>query len=284
MVYRLSDPKFTLMLTCIAVDDEPLALNLLADYISKAPYLQLQATCGDAFEATKALQEKEVDLIFIDIQMPGLTGLQFIQSLSKRPMVIIITAYKKFASEGFDLDVVDYLVKPVGLDRFMKACNKAQELHQLRTTASSAGAPSASGAGPGVPGGSGTAAGAGASAGAQTGSGNTGAHAHADFFFLPIDYSLVKIHFSDIIWVEGSGDYVKIHLKSAPKPLLVRMSTRAMEAELPSNKFLRIHKSYIVSIASITAVRKNSLFLKELELPVGETYRDVLRQLTGKNL
>lgn len=251
MVYCFFDPKFTLMLTCIAVDDEPLALNLLADYISKIPYLELVATCGDAFEATKALQETEVDLMFIDIQMPGLTGLQFIQSLSKRPMVIIITAYKKFASDGFDLDVVDYLVKPVGLDRFMKACNKAQELQQLRTAAS-----------PATP----------------------AALARSDFFFLPIDYSLVKIHFSDIIWVEGSGDYVKIHLKSSPKPLLVRMSTRAMEAELPSDKFLRIHKSYIVSITSITAVRKNSLFLKELELPVGETYRDAVRQLTGKNL
>jgi two-component system, LytTR family, response regulator len=269
LVYRLSDPKFTLMLTCIAVDDEPLALNLLADYISKVPYLQLQATCGDAFEATKALQEKEVDLIFIDIQMPGLTGLQFIQSLSKRPMVIIITAYKKFASEGFDLDVVDYLVKPVGLDRFMKACNKAQELHQLRTA---------------VPVAPLTIPGTSSTAGPSAGPVSPGSVTHADFFFLPIDYSLVKIHFSDIIWVEGSGDYVKIHLKSAPKPLLVRMSTRAMEAELPSGKFLRIHKSYIVSIASITAVRKNSLFIKDLELPVGETYRDVLRQLTGKNL
>jgi two-component system LytT family response regulator len=254
------------MLSCIAVDDEPLALNLLADYISKVPYLNLVGTCGDAFEATKALQEREVDLMFIDIQMPGLTGLQFIQSLSKKPMVIIITAYKKFASEGFDLDVVDYLVKPVGLDRFMKACNKAQELQQLRTAAS--GTPPANS---GVPS---------AASGIPT---PVGSVTHADFFFLPIDYSLVKIHFSDIIWVEGSGDYVKIHLKSAPKPLLVRMSTRAMEAELPSDKFLRIHKSYIVSIASITAVRKNSLFLKELELPVGETYRDVVRQLTGKS-
>ncbi len=281
MVYRFFDPKFTLMLTCIAVDDEPLALNLLADYISKIPFLELVATCGDAFEATKALQEKAVDLMFIDIQMPGLTGLQFIQSLAKRPMVIIITAYKKFASDGFDLDVVDYLVKPVGLDRFMKACNKAQELQLLRTGAKQAtatspiGTASVSGA-PSVASGAPTAA-SGAPAPASS-------VPHADFFFLPIDYSLVKIHFSDIIWVEGSGDYVKIHLKSAPKPLLVRMSTRAMEAELPSDKFLRIHKSYIVSIAGITAVRKNSLFLKELELPVGETYREVVRQLTGKNL
>jgi DNA-binding LytR/AlgR family response regulator len=234
------------MLNCIAVDDEPLALSLLVDYISKIPYLRLEATCGDGFEAAKVLQEKEVDLMFVDIQMPGLTGLQLIQSLARRPMVIIITAYKKFAPEGFELDVVDYLVKPVGLDRFMKACNKAQELYELRTTKTSP--------------------------------------AEAEFFFVNVDYSLVKVVFTDIIWIEGSGDYVKIHLKSAPKPLLVRTSVKTLELELPPEKFLRIHKSYIIAVASITAVRKNSVFIGDLELPVGETYRDALRQLTGRDL
>ena len=244
------------MLKCIAVDDEPLALHLLTDYIGKVPFLNLVATAGDAFEAAKLLQEKPVDLIFIDIQMPGLTGLQFIQSLAKRPMVIIITAYKKFAPDGFDLDVVDYLVKPMGLDRFMKACNKAQELHDLRTSI-----PTTAGGGAGIP------------------TPNT-----AEFFFVNVDYSLVKVLFADIIWIEGSGDYVKIHLKNAPKPLLVRTTAKTLESELPAEKFLRIHKSYIVAVASITAIRKNSLFIGELELPVGETYRDTLRQLTGRDL
>jgi two-component system, LytTR family, response regulator len=242
------------MLKCIAVDDEPLALGLLADNIGKVPFLELVARCDDAFEATRALQEKEVDLIFMDIQMPGLTGLQFIQSLPKRPMVILVTAYKKFAPEGFDLNVVDYLIKPVSMDRFLKACYKAQELHQLKTAAA---APS----GPAAP------------------APNT-----AEFFFVNVDYSLVKVLFADIIWIEGSGDYVKLHLTSTPKPLLVRMSGKLLEAELPADKFVRIHKSYIIAIASITAVRKNSIFIKEMELPVGETYRDALRQLTGRNL
>ena len=235
------------MLRCIAIDDEPLALGLVSDYISKVPFLELVASCGDAFEAAKILQEKEVDLMFMDIQMPGLTGLQFIQSLAKRPMVIIITAYKKFAPEGFELDVVDYLVKPVGMDRFLKACYKAQELHQLRAAAGST-------------------------------------LSSADFFFVNVDYSLIKVMFADVIWIEGSGDYVKMHLRSAPKPLLVRTSVRTLEAELPKDKFIRIHKSYILSIDGITAVRKNSVFIGELELPVGETYRSALRQLTGKNL
>ena len=247
------------MLRCIAIDDEPLALGLVKDYIGKVPFLELAASCGDAFEAARVLQEKEIDLLFMDIQMPGLTGLQFIQSLAKRPMVILITAYKKFAPEGFELDVVDYLVKPVGMDRFLKACYKAQELHQLRTAAGIGGA---------------------------AGSGGTvsSALSSADFFFVNVDYSLIKVLFADIIWIEGSGDYVKIHLRSASKPLLVRTSARTLEAELPKEKFIRIHKSYILSIDSITAVRKNSVFIGDLELPVGETYRAALRQLTGKNL
>ncbi|HEY4111124.1 LytTR family DNA-binding domain-containing protein [Puia sp.] len=243
------------MLRCIAVDDEPLALHLLTDYIGKVPFLELVASCEDAIEAARVLQEKEVDLVFSDIQMPGLTGLQFIQSLAKRPMFILVTAYKKFAPEGFDLEVVDYLIKPVGLDRFMKACYKAQELYQLRTGA----AQTSPAAGPG----------------AQT----------PDYLFVNADYSLVKVLFADIIRIEGTGgDYVKFYLRSSPKPLMVRMSAKALEAELPGDKFLRIHKSYIVAISSVTAVRKNSVFIGELELPVGETYREVLRQLTRKEL
>jgi DNA-binding LytR/AlgR family response regulator len=191
-----------------------------------------------------------VDLVFSDIQMPGLTGLQFIQSLPKKPMFILVTAYKKFAPEGFDLDVVDYLIKPVGLDRFLKACHKAQDLHQLRTAATPGNAP-----GPAP-----------------------------DYMFVNADYSLVKVLFADIIWTEGSGDYVKFHLRSTPKPLLVRMSARSLEAELPPDKFVRIHKSYIIAINSITAVRKNSIFIGDLELPVGETYKEALRQITRKDI
>ncbi len=234
------------MLNCIAVDDEPLTLGLLEDNISKVPYLHLVAKCNDAFEAIKALQEHSVDLVFIDIQMPGLTGLQFIETLAHKPMVILITAYKQYALEGYTLDVVDYLVKPVPMDRFMKACNKAKALHELKM-ANKQMAPS------------------------------------ADYFFVNVDYSLVKIMFNDIVWIEGLRDYVKIHLKTTNKPPLVRTSMKALEEQLPASKFLRIHKSYVAGIESITAIRKNSVFINDLELPIGETYRDVIYKITGKN-
>ncbi len=237
------------MLNCIAVDDEPLALALLQDNISKVPNLNLVATCNDAFEATRVLQENQIDLIFIDIQMPGLTGLQFIKSLSQRPMVILITAYKQYALDSYDLDVVDYLVKPVAIDRFMKACNKAAELHQLKMKNK-----------------------------------NTAHTVAADHFFLNVDYSLLKVFFNDIVYIESLRDYVKVHLKSTNKPIVARMTLRILEEQLPPAKFIRIHKSYLVGVDSITAIRKNSVFIKDNELPVGETYRDVITKITGKNL
>jgi len=234
-------------MNCIAIDDEPLALALLEDYISKVPYLKLVAQCSDAFEATKALQENVVDLMFIDIQMPGLTGLQFVKSLSQKPMVIFLTAYKQYALDAFELDVIDYLVKPVALDRFMKSCNKAKDLHDLKHTHKQA------------------------------------EHTPApDYFFQNVDYSMVKIMFNDIAWIEGLRDYVKIHLSSTSKPLVTRNTIKTIEAELPPSKFFRIHKSYIVSIDSITAVRKSSVFIKDLELPVGDAYRSVVDKLVSK--
>ncbi|MGZ3845679.1 MAG: LytR/AlgR family response regulator transcription factor [Flavisolibacter sp.] len=234
------------MMQCIAVDDEPLALKLLQDNISKLPYLKLVASCSDAFAAMKALEENTVDLVFIDIQMPGLTGLQWIGSLEVKPLVIFITAYKQYALESYDLAVVDYLVKPVSLERFIKACNRAKELHELKQSKHQL--PVAS----------------------------------PDYFFLPVEYSQVKVIFDDIVWIEGLRDYVKVNLKSTRKPLIVRTSLKAIEQDLPAARFIRIHKSYLVAIGEITAVRKNSIFIKDMELPIGETYRDTVEKLTRK--
>jgi two-component system LytT family response regulator len=234
------------MLRCIAIDDEPLALELLEDNISQVPYLQLIASCSNPVEAMKILQEQTVDLIFLDIQMPGLTGLQFLQSLTQKPMAILITAYEKYALEGFNLDVVDYLVKPVSLDRFIKACNKSWELYQLRHKPTNS-----SGAAP-------------------------------DYIFVNVDYSLLKVVLSDMMWIEGLKDYIRIHLKSTSKPVITRMGMKAIEDQLPASQFIRIHKSYIISKQHITAVRKNSVFLDATELPVSDNYRDAITAITGK--
>ena len=236
------------MINCIAVDDEPLALQLLQDNIGKVPFLNLVAACSDAFEAIRVLQEKTIDLIFIDIQMPGLSGLQFISSLENKPLVIFITAYKQYALESYDLAVVDYLVKPVSLERFIKASNRAKEMHELKSL--------------------------------KQQSKNIYSK---DFTFVNVDYSQVKLIFSDIIWIEGLRDYLKIHLKSTSKPLIVRASLKSIEPELPSNKFIRIHKSFIISLESITSIRKNSVFIKDMELPIGETYREEVEKLIRHN-
>lgn len=226
-------------MNCIAVDDEPLALSLLESNISKVPFLNLKASCGDAFEALKILSTEKIDLVFIDIQMPGLTGLQFIKSLEHPPMVILITAYKQYALDGHDLAVVDYLLKPVPLERFIKSCVRAKELYDLKLLKNS-----------------------------QL------TENKPQYFFVNADYSQIKVVFADILYLEGLGDYIKFHLKSSPKPLVVRTSFKTLESELPKEQFIRIHKSIMVSKAEVTALRKNSIFLGEMEFSIGETYRE----------
>jgi two-component system LytT family response regulator len=236
------------MLNCIAVDDEKLALNLLADNIRKVAYLNLVAQCRDALSAIKALKEHAVDLLFIDIQMPGISGIQFVESLVKRPMVIFVTAYREFAVEGYSLDVVDYLVKPVRIERFLKACDKALELHELKSSARS-----------------------------------SPVREEVDYFFVNADYSLIKVHYKDVAWIQGLKDYVKIHFNNSPKPLIARGNVGAMEKILPAGRFIRIHKSYILSKSGITAIRKNSVFIGTTEFIIGETYRDAIEKIIGRS-
>jgi two-component system LytT family response regulator len=230
---------------CIAVDDEPLALALLQDNIRRVPTLELVASCSTAMEALVVLNRQEVDLIFLDIQMPGLTGLQLLQSLSIRPMVILITAYEKYALEGFNLDVIDYLVKPVPFERFLKACNKAIDYNRLKKNIPSE------------------------------------LHQWPEYFFVNAEYGLVKIVFSEIRMIEGLKDYLKIHLGDS-KPQVIRMSLKSIEEKLPPGKFFRIHKSYIISLSHVTAIRRNSVFLGELELPLSDLYKDDLMREIGQ--
>lgn len=239
------------MLDCIIVDDEPLGLDLLEDNIRKIPFLKLKARCKSATEALTVLQQENIDLVFCDIQMPGLNGLQLIRSLVTPPMFIMITAYDNYAVEGFNLDVVDYLLKPVSFDRFLRACNKALEKSNSRNV--------------------------------QKAAPSLRAEETPGYIFLPVDYSMVKIMLSEIRMIEALKDYVKIHFTNhAKRAMLVRMSMKAMEEMLPHGAFIRIHKSYIVSIGEITAIRKNALYINDLELPIGEQYKDAVLKLTTR--
>jgi two-component system, LytTR family, response regulator len=231
------------MLKCVAIDDEELALELLEDNISKIPYLELVAKFSDPLKAIQFLHEENIDLVLLDIQMPGLTGLQFIKSFPKKCMYIFITAYEKYALEGYHLNVIDYLLKPVSLERFVQACTKALELYQLKNK----------------------------SAIVPTGN-------QPSYLFINADYSLVKINFADVTWVEGLKDYIKIHLKSSNKPIVSKMSMKSIEEQLPSSVFLRIHKSYIVSKEYVTSLKKTSIFIENIELPVGDTYKEAVAE------
>lgn len=233
-------------LTCIAIDDEPLALELLQDNISKIPFLELKAGFNKPLEAINYLNEHTIDLVFIDIQMPGISGLQFIKGLPKKALYILVTAYEQFALEGYNLGVVDYLLKPVGFDRFMQACEKAKELYVYKQQSST-----------------------------QINQENR------DYMFVQADYKMVKVNYNDIEYIEGLKDYVKFHLTNGHKPLVARLNMKTLEDDLPSHLFLRIHKSYIVSKKAITAVQKSTLFIGQTEIPVGENFKDQLKKFIG---
>lgn len=230
------------MLNCIAVDDEKLVLDLLVDNIRQVPFLHLVARCKNAMEAAEVLHNENVDLIFLDIQMPGLNGLQFLQSLQRPPMVIFVTAYKDYAVEGFTLNAVDYLVKPVSFERFLKACNKAQELYNLRQK-------------------------------------DVTKEILPDYFFVYVEYNLVKVSIPDILYIEGMKDYVKIFLQSGPKPIITKMSLKSLEEKLAPYRFVRIHKSYIVSADKVTAIKRDLICIGKIELPLGESYRSTVENL-----
>lgn len=232
---------------CIAVDDERLVLDLLVDNIGQVPYLQMVKACRNAIEAIEIMQQEKIDLIFLDIQMPKLTGLQFIQTLQHPPMIILITAYEKYALESYNLNVVDYLLKPVSFERFLKACNKAKKLFDL---------------------------------------GNEKIVVQKeqlpDHIFINVEYTLVKILFADILFIEGLKDYMKIYLTSSSKRVLTKMSLKSMEEKLPTGKFIRVHKSYIIAADKITVIKRDLVYIGSHEIPVSDFYKENLSKITHR--
>jgi len=231
-------------MNCVIVDDERPARELLEDNIRQFPYLTLVGQAKTAAEALTLLARESVDLLFLDIRMPGLTGLELLGSLRKPPLVIMVTAFEEHALEGFELEVVDYLVKPVPFPRFAKAVQRANELFELRR---------------------------------QTQQKPTGPLEHV---FVNANYSLVKVMLEDIVLIEGLKDYVKIHLSSG-KEIITRLSLKAVEEKLDPARFMRIHKSYIIAMGKIDSIQKTQLVIRGREVPIGEGYRSLLQSYLG---
>ena len=245
----------------MAIDDEPLALQQIAAYIGKVPYLELAAQCQSAVEARQFLENDTVDAIFCDINMPDLNGMDFVKSLTAPPLIVFTTAYAEYAVEGFKVAAVDYLLKPFGLQDFQRAANRLRE--RLESATSSANNTTASPA---------TTAASSASATVVSGSA-----ADNDALFLKTEYRIVKISISDIRYVEAMSEYLKVHLKSQPKPIVTLLSMKKMEERLPAN-FMRIHRSYIINLDAIQEVNKNRVIMDaETYLPVGDNYKETFQ-------
>lgn len=238
---------------CIVIDDEPIARQYLSDYISKIPQLELLAAFSRPTDAYGLIGSGEVGLIFLDIQMPGLTGIEFIRTLQKKPDIILTTAYSEYALEGYELDVTDYLLKPIPFDRFAKAVNKVIGKLSLQ---------------PGQH-----------NAAEQVQSETTGIP--RDFIFVKSSYKSVKVNIGDILFVEGMKEYVVIHTNGKKYTKLDRMKN--IEDQLKSQGFIRIHKSYIVSVKSIDAVFGNTVEVNGTHLPLGRSYKDGVNAILGMN-
>jgi len=224
-------------MTAIAIDDEPIALEVIRSHAAKVPFLQLQALFTNAFEAMDYLRQHPVDVLFLDIKMPDISGIEFFKSLSKKPLVIFTTAYSEHAVAGFELDAVDYLLKPFSLARFLKACNKAQEWLQLR---------GANGTQP-------------------------------EHLFVKTGYDQVKITFTDIDYLEATGNYVNFVLGG--RQILSRMTITECEELLPPDRFMRIHRSFITSITKVQKIERHQLIVGGSVLPIGASYLPAIRRL-----
>lgn len=233
------------MINCLVVDDEPLARNLLSDYVRKIPNFNLLKTAENALSAMTILRESNIDLLFLDIQMPELTGINMLKALHKKPMVILTTAYSEYALESYDLDVVDYLLKPITFERFLKAIEKVnQRVASVESPVTS---------GESIP----------------------------SFVFVKDGTKLVKVFLDDILYVEGLKDYVTIHTTQQKIVSLQRLKT--LEEQLPAEQFIRIHNSFIVSVNAISAIHRGEVQIGNIRLPVSESYKKSFKEWVDKN-
>lgn len=216
----------------IAIDDEPIALDIVAAHANKVPFIELNASFTNAFEAITYLQQHKVDLIFLDIKMPDINGIDFLKALNKPPMVIFTTAYSEHAVQSFELDAVDYLLKPFSLSRFLKACNKAKELFDLR---------------------------------------NQNPENKADYIFIKDGYEQIKVLYTDILYIEASGNYTQIHLTNG-KLLSSRITINELADLLPNKQFVRTHRAFIIAKDKIRRYDRSQILVGDVAIPIGSTY------------
>jgi two-component system, LytTR family, response regulator LytT len=236
------------MIKTIAIDDEPLALQLVKGYISRTPFLELAASFDNPLDAMEYLQINDVELIFLDIQMPDLTGTEFTRILGGSHKIIFTTAYEKYALEGFRLEVVDYLLKPFNYEEFLKAAHKAEKLIRLENADKPA-----------------------------------EVTANNEFLFLKSEYKIRRINFNDIRYIEGLKDYVKVFLVNETHPVLSLSSLKILEEKLPKSRFMRVHRSYIVNLEKIETIERSRIVFGKVFIPVSDQYKDQFQEYIDKN-
>jgi len=247
-------------LKCIAVDDEPLALDIIEDYVSKVPFLELVKRTENAIEALQLVQAGGIDLVFLDIQMPDLTGIQFLKIANNKASYILTTAYSQYALESYDLNVSDYLLKPIAFDRFYKAVEKVYNLHK-KNEEPIATAPAA----------------------VITPSPVVTATAVQDFIFVKTEHKIQKIELDDILYIEGLKDYISIYTKA--ERIITLQNMKKMEETLPHSQFIRVHKSYIIALDKIESIERSRITICGKIIPIGDTYRDeFFKHIENKNI
>ena len=233
---------------CIIIENDPAAQQILEKHINQIPFLELEKICNSPFEAYDVMQNSNIDLVFIGVKFPNISGIEFIGSLENKPMVIFTTEYKEYAADAFELNAVDYLLKPISFTRFLKAANKAYRLYKMDNIKIDNGD-------------------------------DVDLKTSKDFIMVKSDYKSVKIDLDKIFYIEGLKDYVKIYLEGEEKPIITLNSLKKMVTNLPSNLFLRVHKSYIVSTDKIRSVTKNRIIINEKWIPIGDNYKSDFQKL-----
>jgi len=232
---------------CLAIDDEPLALKQIGSYIEKTPFLETAALCRNAFDAMQYLNSNKIDLLFVDIDMPELSGMDFVKSLSDKPFVIFTTAYSEYAVDGFRVDAIDYLLKPIGYKEFLRAANKVSSLMELKELH------------------------------------GENVNATKEYLFVKSDYKIVRIELAEIKYIESMHEYVRIHLVN-DKPVMTLVTLKSVEELLPPEQFLRVHRSFIVNTARIKVVERNRIvFDNNIYIPVSDQYKSKFQEFLNKN-